>query len=201
MDGAPRRAGAADTGRLATILASAFHDDPMMRWSSRGDSRYGRALGDTMTWLATEALKDGEAWALDHAAALIYTPQKPNVLPGRLGLLLIAPLVVGNTGFRRLPRLLALLDTLRRNHPAEPHWYLQFLGVEAGHQGKGHGGRLLQVLCAKADADGLPAWLENSNPKNTPLYMRYGFDPVREVRPRADAPPLLLMWRTARRAV
>jgi len=201
MSDMPRSAGRADSKRLAAILASAFMGDPMMRWSSRDDARFPAAILDTMTYLSAEAMKDGEAWVSGHAAGLFYTPQKPNRLPGRLGLLLLAPLVVGNTGLQRLPRLLALLDTLRRNHPEEPHWYLQFLGVEAGHQGKGHGGRMLAVICAKADADGLPAWLENSNPKNTPLYMRYGFAPVREVRPRPDAPPLLLMWRTARREI
>jgi hypothetical protein len=60
-------------------------------------------------------------------------------------------------------------------------------------QGMGLG---LEATLARVDAAGTPAYLENSNPKNTPLYQRHGFGVQHNIAPDA-APPLLAMWRPA----
>ena len=41
----------------------------------------------------------------------------------------------------------------------------------------------------------LPAFLENSNPRNVKLYERFGFRVTREITARKDAPPLFAMLR------
>jgi hypothetical protein len=45
--------------------------------------------------------------------------------------------------------------------------------------------------------DGMPAYLENSNLKNTRLYERAGFVAQKNIPPER-APPLIPMWRTDR---
>eukprot|EP01041_Mallomonas_annulata_P030478 gene30478-52615_t len=59
-------------------------------------------------------------------------------------------------------------------HPEEPHWYLSMIGVDPSHHGQGLGSALLKAGLQRCDADGLPAYLESSNPKNVPLYERFG---------------------------
>ena len=63
-------------------------------------------------------------------------------------------------------------------HPHEPHWYLAMIGVDPGKQGGGLGGKMLAHTLAECDRDGLPAYLESSNPLNVPLYRRYVFEPL-----------------------
>jgi ribosomal protein S18 acetylase RimI-like enzyme len=47
------------------------------------------------------------------------------------------------------------------------------------------------------DKDGLPAYLESSNPRNMSLYMRYGFETMGQIKI-GNAPPLHPMLRIAR---
>jgi GNAT superfamily N-acetyltransferase len=70
----------------------------------------------------------------------------------------------------------AVFEQMARYHPREPHWFLPFIGVDPLQQGKGCGAALMQHALIPCDRDGTPAYLESSNPKNIPLYERYGFE-------------------------
>ena len=85
---------------------------------------------------------------------------------------------------------------MEEHHPQEPHWYLAIIGVDAAHQSKGLGTRLLQGALARCDEEGLIAYLESSNPANIPLYERHGFRVATEIRS-GDAPPMFPMLRPA----
>ncbi|HEY0596349.1 GNAT family N-acetyltransferase, partial [Sphingopyxis sp.] len=61
------------------------------------------------------------------------------------------------------------------HRPGGRFWYLHYVGVRPGHQGKGHGGRIIRAQTAIADAEALPCWLETATPENVPLYERLGF--------------------------
>ena len=64
-------------------------------------------------------------------------------------------------------------------------------------QGRGLGGHLIREGLTRVDTDGAPAYLENSNPKNTPLYERLGFKAIAPLPLPDGAPPLLAMLRPA----
>ncbi len=85
-------------------------------------------------------------------------------------------------------------------HPAEPCFYLAFIGVAPRLQGAGLGSLLLERTLARVDAARTGAYLENSNPRNLKLYERAGFAVTREIVARGDAPPLFAMWRPAKAA-
>jgi N-acetylglutamate synthase-like GNAT family acetyltransferase len=59
------------------------------------------------------------------------------------------------------------------------------------------GGKLLAPVLARADADGLPAYLETQKEENLAFYGRHGFEVVQEVR-LPSAPPIWAMQRTPR---
>jgi ribosomal protein S18 acetylase RimI-like enzyme len=99
-------------------------------------------------------------------------------------------------GFPRLGRGSAMGDAMEKNHPHEPHFYLAFIAVAPRLQGLGLGGAMLEATVKRADEAGMPAYLENSNPKNTRLYERAGFVARRNIAPKG-APPLIGMWRKA----
>src|SRR5204863_7277911 len=104
----------------------------------------------------------------------------------------LLPLFVRLCGLPRLLRGSAMADAMEKNHPHEQHYYLAFIAVAPRLQGLGLGGAMLDATVMRADAMGVAAYLENSNPRNTKLYERAGFVARRNIAP-PGAPPLIGM--------
>jgi ribosomal protein S18 acetylase RimI-like enzyme len=81
----------------------------------------------------------------------------------------------------RLDDVLATFEKMGESHPHEPHWYLPMIGVEPNSQGRGLGGLLMHHAVARCDKEGMPAYLESSNPRNISLYIRHGFEVISEI--------------------
>ena len=185
------------------VLNDAFADDPMLSWVLRRDHMRDSARRHLIDILIGKVtLPMGHTYLAAHeltGPAAVAAWQPPVYAGAKMGLLdqiRLAPDMVRVAGLSGIPRLLAALSALEKHHPVhEPHYYLYFLGVAPRFQGKGLGSLILEASLAPIDQSGLPCYLENSKPKNTPLYMRYGFQPLTEFRARADAPPMLAMWR------
>ncbi len=79
---------------------------------------------------------------------------------------------------RAFGRFAAIGAAAERAHPSVAHWYLETLGVEPTAQGRGWGGRVLDPGLHRADADGLPCYVETSDAANEPFYRRFGFEVV-----------------------
>lgn len=108
-----------------------------------------------------------------------------------------APAIVRAFGRRSLVAL-RTLTMIERAHPAEPHRHLAFVAVDPSRQGGGLGGSLLSAALDRCDEEGLPAYLESSNPRNEALYVRHGFVAQGSIGLPAGAPPLTAMWRAPR---
>jgi ribosomal protein S18 acetylase RimI-like enzyme len=67
-------------------------------------------------------------------------------------------------------------STIDSHFPDTPVWYLQVIGVSPEAQGLGVGGRLLEPALGLADRDRIPCYLETSNEKAVPFYLRTGFE-------------------------
>ncbi len=95
-------------------------------------------------------------------------------------------------------RVLATLDAFDAAHPHdEPHFYLSLLGTDPAHYGHGYGLGLLAENLRIVDAQGMPAYLESSNPANVPLYERYGFRQLGAFELPGGGPTVPTMWRPA----
>ena len=97
----------------------------------------------------------------------------------------------------RLDEVTRVLDEMQSYHPLEPCWYLPLIGVDPRHQGQGCGAKLMKYALAQCDAQGLPAYLESSNPANITLYERHGFELMGRIQS-ASSPPVHPMYRAAR---
>jgi GNAT superfamily N-acetyltransferase len=186
---------APDIPHLRGVLARAFDGDPVVNWVIRQDA--GREWA--MAWLYRLSLD--MATPLGHVyttedlrGVALWTP------PGRLGAgqwrqAWQLPGFVRAVGMRRLRRVVPAVAALAGKHPRRPHWYLSELAVDPPVQGRGIGSALIADRLALCDREGAAAYLENSNPRNTPLYERHGFRAMEELRIGGDGPPVLLMWR------
>jgi GNAT superfamily N-acetyltransferase len=58
---------------------------------------------------------------------------------------------------------------------AEPHWYLNILGVRPEAQRSGFGTALLTSMLDRLDREQLPLYLDTGTPENVVFYQRRGF--------------------------
>jgi GNAT superfamily N-acetyltransferase len=189
-----RVAGAADVPRLAGTLAAAFEDDPVWSWLLPDARRRPERLRRYFALeLQTVGLARGRIWmSEDLPGVALTTPPEMWRLPWSVQL-------AHGVGFTRafglrLPWAAALLQRMERRHLREPHHYVAYVGVAPAGQGRGLGTRLLRPTLERCDAEGAPAYLEATAPRNVALYERLGFVATDEVR-LGDSPPLTLMVR------
>jgi ribosomal protein S18 acetylase RimI-like enzyme len=197
---APRRATVDDAPLLSRLFAAAFTADPVFNWIARPGPRRAQVLEQFFFWLLkTRAIPFGEVWmSTDGNACAAWLPPGTPASPGGFyEQMRLLPLFVRLCGFPRLMRGSAMADAMEKNHPHEDHYYLSFIAVAPRLQGLGLGGAMLESTVKRADEMGVPAYLENSNPRNTKLYERSGFVARKNIAPQG-APPLIGMWRAAR---
>lgn len=195
----PRRARQPDAPAIARLFAAAFLTDPVMDWIARPGVKRAVGLERFFYWLLTvRVLPHGEVWMADNGcvAAAWLPPDAPASPGGLLDQIKLLPMFLRLCGFARLGRGSAIGAAMEKHHPHEKHFYLAFIAVAPRLQGMGLGGAILEANLKTIDATGAPAYLENSNPKNTRLYERNGFVARKNIAP-AGAPPLLAMWRNS----
>lgn len=174
-------------------LALAFSTDAPVRYMFPTARAYLNAFPRLATAMAGGALAAGTAWVVDDAAAAALW-----LAPGVQGDTAAIIALVGETVSEERQEVLgALGDLMAQYHPDEPHWYLPLIGVDPSRQGQGLGSALLKAGLQRCDAEGLPAYLESSSPKNVPLYERHGFEVIGLIKP-GDHPGLIPMYRPAR---
>lgn len=191
------RATGEDAPMLTRVLCRAFDADPVMNWVLRQDA--GRAFAFEWMFRLSLAmtLPHGHVYTTpDRMATALWTPPgKWQWRAGWVRQLWQLPGFVRAIGVNRLRTVLPAVAALEARHPKQPHFYLFELAVDPPLQGQGLGGALLRHVLDVCDRDGLPAYLENSNPRNTPLYQRNGFQVLECLRLGRDGPPVWLMWR------
>lgn len=192
------RANEADIPALSGILAAAFADDPFWRWLvGNGADARARMKKGFAAQLRHLALPHGMVYCTpDRSAAALWSPP----LQWHLGLrqqLRVLPEFIAAVGWRRLLPAQRAITAVQKVHPAQPHYYLQVLGVDPASQGRGLGQVLLAPMLRMADQRHMPVYLETANSDNIGFYQRFGFELSTELAMPAGAPPLWLMWRPA----
>ena len=185
-----------DIPRLSEVLAKAFSTDPILDWAMRPDEGRIGALRNMFRRSIQGNLRYGEATTTNdlNACANWAPPEALNEPRGPLDPILTFPHLIGYSGLRRLRRMIAYFNACEENRPRVPHQYLDVIGVHPDSQGQGYASALLRHTLTRLDAEGTPAYLESSNPRNNPLYQRHGFKITNEIR-LPDGPTLWCMWR------
>jgi GNAT superfamily N-acetyltransferase len=83
-------------------------------------------------------------------------------------------------------------------HLRSPHWYLQLVMVDLAEQRRGLGEALLAPGLDRADAEGLPCYLETQREANLAYYARFGFEVSASFGGHAGLPPMWAMTRPPR---
>ncbi|MDI1242672.1 MAG: GNAT family N-acetyltransferase [bacterium] len=177
-----------------SVITLAFSTDPIARWTYPDPDQYLEYFPWFINAFAGRAFENGTAYlAPDFAGAALWLT--PGVGPDEDELL---GLVWESTSSEVQKDLFPMFEQMAAFHPTYPHWYLPMIGVEPSRRGSGVGSALLQHSLANCDAEGLPAYMESSSPKNIPLYERFGFELIGTIRS-GDAPPMFPMLRKPQR--
>jgi GNAT superfamily N-acetyltransferase len=132
----------------------------------------------------------------DHAeaAAVWIPPGKPEMTKEEeAGFTTLVGELVGE----RASELNDLFDRFDEHHPQQPpHYYLSLWGTDRDHAGRGVGTALIRDNLARIDAEGVPAYLESTNPANLPRYEALGFARTGTFGP-VGGPVITTMWREA----
>lgn len=197
MRPAARRATSADVPALSRTLQKAFIDDPVKAHLFGGRAVPGHKAVRFFEAFATVQLRHGHVYVTDDCeAAALWAPPGHWELP-LSDVIRWSPRFVGVFGARLVSNLL-LLAQVERAHPAEPHYYLEFVGTDPAHRGKGFGAAVIEPVLERADTEGVGCYLENSKETNIAFYARFGFEVRETLAIRKGGPPLWLMWRDPR---
>ena len=188
-----RVADVSETDTVLNTLMLAFATDPPVRWLMSTPDEYLAGFKGFAGGMGGPGMAAGTGYlADDGAAAALWLP--PGVTSDSEAMVAaITPFLTEETGVV----VGQVSEAMAHYHPHEPHWYLAMIGVDPARQGLGLGSAILKETLQRCDADGVMAYLESSNPKNVPLYERFGFEVMGVVQP-GDFPPIYPMLRPAR---
>lgn len=187
-------AGPGEARIIGDITADAFRSDPFNNWLFGNYDAMAVAFHGLARHLYT---KRGFCYRLgDQGAAMWMLPGgNSNLPPSALPAVFHAVLRSSSGGMKRIMRT---IDAMEAHHPKFPHAYLFTIGVRPSAQGKGLGRELFKPMLAACDREGVPAYLENSNPENSGFYGAHGFERVEMIHPIEGCPPLEAMIRQPR---
>ena len=194
-----RPATPADRQVLAGALASAFSEDPLFGWIAGPKVPLERRMrGFFDAFLKINLAKPDHLVFVsdDGTGAAIWQPVGKWKVPAG-DLVRALPAMIGTFRFRT-PTMMSALTAIEKAHPKEPHYYLEVLGTRKDRQSKGIGSAVINAVLERADEEGVPAYLESSNPRNIPFYARHGFEVREELSIGKNAPVATTMWREPR---
>ena len=182
-----------DLDLLARIAGEGFYDDPVMSWALPDDSRRLGQLTVMFRGLAEDVLPDrGRVLVADDASACFWRdPTFDHHAEGEAGDDDQGP---GPFSPDELARFSILTTAMHEAHPTDEHWYLNVVATMPSHRSRGLGAAVLAPILARADADGLPCYLESTNPRNHTLYHRHGFEDMGDIH-LDDGVSMRQMWR------
>lgn len=187
------KADASERGRCIAALVAAFVEDPLLRWMLPDPATYLEFFPRVVTFYGGRAFEHASAYRSDDfGASALWLP--PGVGPDEDALGAVMTEAVDS---QRLGEVFAVFEAVGKAHPAEPHWFLPAIGVDSVRQGRGYGSALLARSLEACDREHSIAYLEASNPRNVPLYQRFGFEIVGEIQT-GSSPIVTPMVRRAR---
>tara|TARA_B110000858_G_scaffold165049_1_gene191469 strand:- start:85 stop:756 length:672 start_codon:yes stop_codon:yes gene_type:complete len=176
---------------ISTILLG-FSSDPFVRWLCPHGPTYLK-FHAAFNAFGGGAIDSGSAFIAEgNRGAALWLP--PTVEPDSETFIgEVEKFVVKE----RQEVLFRILEAFEEYHPDESCWYLPLIAVDPAHQGSGIGSELMKAAMSRIDEDGLPSYLESSNPRNISLYERYGYEVMGQIKI-GDAPTIHPMYRPAR---
>jgi ribosomal protein S18 acetylase RimI-like enzyme len=179
-----------DESRIASLMTLAFANDPVGREIYPDQLQFLTHFPEFVRLYGGRAFDFGCAHVTAGGrAAVLWLPPGEN--PDVDALIALFERSVSEAA---KAEFFEAMKQTRNYHPEEPHWSLTMISVDPPHQGRGLGSALLAYGLAICDRERRLAYLDCSNPRNLPLYKRYGFEVLGTIEV-GQFPPIFPMLR------
>ena len=174
-----------EISRAGEVLASGFFHDPIVLYMFPDEGERARLLSWHFTAFVRYGYLFGEVYstASKTDGVAVWLPSDEVVMPSehieQAGLDR-APEVLGKEPWERFTGIMSYLEQFHQQDVQPCHWYLPLIGIDPSQQGHGLGDALLKPMLARADAEGLPCYLETVEPKNVRFYEKHEFKIITE---------------------
>lgn len=172
-----------DIALAAVILSRAFQTNPLIEYFIPDKSRRKDALPEITKFMVLSGLVCGRLYAfsdnLEGIGVCLHSDRADLSLRQILrvkGVLL--PIIKHVNVFRKLLSYESFASNLRGRLAPSKHWYLNIIGVDPQHQGKGYGGILLRSMFNHVDKEQLPCYLETHEEATVSMYRHYAFEVI-----------------------
>jgi len=168
------------------VLGRALKDDPVSVWDIPDKEKRHAVMKHVFQMTSCLGVKYGETHAtspnLEGIAVWLPYINKEFKEIINIGCMLKSKMYkLGREAGKRIKPIEEHITKVHREFAPGDHWYLQTLGVEPAHQGKGYGSLLMEYMLEKIDATNpLPVFLETSTEINVKFYKRFGFEVMKE---------------------
>jgi GNAT superfamily N-acetyltransferase len=185
-------ADASEVDRAIARLVLAFGADPVARWMYDDPHQYLLHIPRLFRALGASSFEAGAAHRTgDGLGVALWLPPGVYANDGPL-----EAVITDSIAREKQAEVGAVFERTEHYRPTAPHWYLSLIGVEALHRNRGCGATLLQHGLRQCDRERRPAYLWSSNPLNTSLYRRHGFEIVDTIQV-GSSPSIFPMLRPA----
>ena len=175
---------AAELTTAVRLVSRGMHDNPLnVRAFGNDSQRRAAALERLFGIVVPMVLRKGVVLGTFRDGQLVGVAgmvRPGNCQAGTAEMIMLMPRLLYRLGFRSFGRLGAWLDEWKKHDPAEAHWHLGPVAVDAGLRGHGIGGSLMTEYCRRMDAAGTTGYLETDKPDNVKFYERFGFTTIAE---------------------
>ncbi len=164
---------------VLAVLAAAFHEYPVMRFTLGSTQTYETDLRRLIGFYIDKRLlpgwpvlgvRDPSGWLV--AATVVNDPDR-DPSPATAAALTALRSAIGEEAFGRMSAFEAACD---ESEPKTRHYYVGMLGVHPTARGRGHAGRLLAMvhqMAADRGYDGVCLSTEDAG--NLPFYRHHGY--------------------------
>jgi ribosomal protein S18 acetylase RimI-like enzyme len=173
-----QRLEARNVDAAAATLGEAFFHDPLLEVVAPDEATRQRWGPWFMSLPVQYGLRWGEVWCTDDmsAVAVWVPPGSGDMSLGRMLRIGLArmPFRLGISGTRQFMQATSSTEPFHKSVD-RPHWYLVAVGARTGCQGEGLGSALVEVGTSRADAAGVPCYLDTGTQSNIDFYTKRGF--------------------------
>lgn len=193
-------AGGQDLDRVTEIITLAFVSDPV--WGvaiARPDGSRQHHAAYWRPWIEGAMRNSAVYLNNDASAVTIWVPPGCTEMTDEQSAEVLS-VVEKSLPPESKPLMIEIWDRFAAAQPpGSQHAYLSFLATHPDSRGHGFGQMLLRENLAEFDKQGVPTYLESTNPANNHRYERAGYTPLEGFFSPFDSAPITRMWRPAGR--
>jgi len=171
------KAGKIHKERIIGLLADCFDTNKTVNWIVKQDTKRKQRIHDLMDYSFEACLDSEQIWLSDDRNGVIICSMSDDKLPFLEEAYLTARFILKVTGIDRIGKILRRERYVNSFHPQEEEFlYIWFIAVDKSQQGKGIGGKMLQMVMDKSNMEQIPVYLETSTQRNLNFYLKHGFE-------------------------